>query len=264
MSNKAIGIFDSGVGGLSVWKEVAKLLPYENIVYLADSKNCPYGTKPHDEILKLSIANTEFLLKNNCKIIIVACNTATAAAIETLREKYIVPFIGMEPAVKPAALNTNTGKIGVLATEGTFNGKLYKETSQKYTQNIEQIIQIGEGLVELVEQGKAESKEAIDIIKKNVQGFLKNEVDHIVLGCTHYPFLMNQLLQIIPANIKIVDPAPAIAKRTMQVLYERNLLCSAKEAKYSFYNSGSSEVMKQILKTFEVKANVLKTTHSND
>lgn len=263
MSNLPIGIFDSGVGGLSVWKEVVKLLPNENIIYLADSKNCPYGTRSHNEILKLSKLNTDFLLKKHCKLIIVACNTATAAAIETLRGKYKVPFIGMEPAVKPAALNTATGKIGVLATEGTFNGKLYKETSKKYTQNIEQVIQIGEGLVELVEQGKVHSEEAIPILVKNLDGFIREKVDYIVLGCSHYPFLINKIKSLIPVDMKIIDPAPAIAKRTKQVLKEMNLLANSQNAKYTFYNSSYSEAMQQILISLNNKSRVIQTNISS-
>ncbi len=250
MNKNPIGIFDSGVGGLTVWKEVKKLLPNEDIIYLADSKNCPYGTKSHNKIIRLSTANVDFLLKQNCKLIIVACNTATAAAIETLRENHLVPFIGMEPAIKPAAINTNSGKIGVLATKGTFKGKLYKETSDKYANNISKIIQIGEGLVELVESGNVNSEKAQLLLQKYLKPMIDAGVDQIVLGCTHYPFFIPLIEKIIPKSIKIIDPAPAIAKRAKDILTKMNIENSENSAKYTFYNSNSdSRIMKQLLKS---------------
>jgi glutamate racemase len=248
LKNNPIGIFDSGVGGLSVWREVQKFLPHENIVYLADSENCPYGSKSEEEIIKLSIQNTNFLLKLKCKLIIVACNTATAAAISTLRANYTLPFIGMEPAVKPAALNSNTGKIGVLATKGTFEGRLFKETSTKYAQHVDQIIQIGEGLVELVEQGLTDSEQSENLLKKHLKPMLDAGVDHIVLGCTHYPFFIPQILKLIPENIQLIDPAPAIAVRTSVILKENGLENEMGEPDYLFYSSGKGDVLKVLIK----------------
>ena len=151
-NNNPIGIFDSGLGGLSVWKEILKLLPKESVIYYADSANCPYGEKPTSQISQLAQKIVDFLLVENCKIIVVACNTATAAAIQDLRTKYQVPIVGMEPAIKPAALRTRTGKVGVLATQGTLNGSLFKQTKEKYAQGVEVFTQIGYGLVELVER----------------------------------------------------------------------------------------------------------------
>ncbi len=248
MNNNPIGIFDSGVGGLTVWEEVQKLLPHESIIYLADSKNCPYGAKSQNEIITLSITNVEFLLKQNCKLIIVACNTATAAAIETLRKNYTIPFIGMEPAIKPAAINTNSGKIGVLATKGTFEGKLFKETSSKYANNISKIIQIGEGLVELVESGNANSNKAKLLLKKYLTPMVNAGVDQIVLGCTHYPFFIPLIKKLIPKSIQIINPAPAIAKRAKAVLSEMKIENAENNAEYSFYNSGNTNAMKQLIK----------------
>lgn len=248
MKNYPIGIFDSGVGGLSVWKEVQKLLPHEHIIYLADSKNCPYGTKSEEEIIKLSIQNTNFLLKLNCKLIIVACNTATAAGIDTLRKTYSVPFIGMEPAVKPAAEKSNTRKIGVLATKGTFEGRLFKETSTKYAHNVDQIIQIGTGLVELVEQGLIDSEQSKNLLTKHLKPMLDAGVDHIVLGCTHYPFFIPQMRKLIPEHIKLIDPAPAIAQRTLVVLNENGLENDTGEPTYQFFSSGNGQNLQNLIK----------------
>lgn len=253
MNDYPIGIFDSGVGGLSVWKEVTKLLPSENIIYLADSANCPYGAKIQDEIIQLSIKNTEFLLKQKCKIIIVACNTATAAAIETLRNNYKIPFIGMEPAIKPAAQNTNTGKIGVLATQNTFKGSLFKNTSEKYAAHIDKIIQIGEGLVELVENGEANSPKASQLLKKYLNPMIEANVDQIVLGCTHYPFFSKKIKEIIPASIRIINPAPAIAERTRSVLAENKLENLGNKAQYSFYSTGNTKILKNLLQEINEK-----------
>jgi glutamate racemase len=249
MNSGTIGIFDSGVGGLSVWQEIVKLLPNEDIIYFADSKNCPYGLKSHDEIIELSIKNTEFLLSKGCKIIIVACNTATAAAIDILRKKYTVPFIGMEPAVKPAALNTNTGRIGVLATKGTFEGKLFKETSRKYAARIKKIIQIGNGLVELVENGNTQTDKAEELLKKYLNPMINAGVDQIVLGCTHYPFFIPTIKKLIPQNVQIINPAQAVAKQTKSVLMQNNLLSlTAKKSEYLFYTSGNNSVISIIIK----------------
>ncbi len=257
MNNNPIGIFDSGVGGLTVWKELKENLPNENIIYLADSKNCPYGEKSQDEIIQLSITNTEFLLKQNCKAIVVACNTATAAAIDTLRNQYSIPFIGMEPAIKPAAINTNTGRIGVLATKGTFEGRLFKETSQKFANHVSKIVQIGEGLVELVESGERHSDQAFYLLKKYINPMIDAGVDQIVLGCTHYPFFSSQIKKIIPSYIKLVDPASAIAERTLSVLRELSLESNNNISEYQFYSTGNDNTLKRLLK--ELTGNDFKT-----
>lgn len=244
MNNNPIGIFDSGVGGLSVWDKVSKLLPGEDIVYLADSLNCPYGSKSPEEIIDLSIKNTEFLLSKNCKLIIVACNTATASAIEVLRKKFSVPFVGMEPAVKPAAEKTHTGKIGILATKGTFEGRLFKQTSKKYAQHVDQLIQVGEGLVELVESNQTDSYEALQLLTKYLVPMIEANADQIVLGCTHYPFLISAIKKIIPGNIQIIDPAPAIADRTKVLLIENKLRdTQSTKGKYHFYSSGDTRTI---------------------
>lgn len=247
MSNRAIGIFDSGVGGLSVWKEIRKLLPNENLMYLADSKNCPYGSKPPHEIIELSVANTQFLIEKGCKMVVVACNTATASAIDYLRAHFEIPFVGMEPAIKPAALNTATGKIGVLATKGTFEGRLFKETSKKYTSGLDTFVQVGEGLVELVEENKIQTEEALQLVSEYVKPMIEANVDQIVLGCTHYPFLMPLLEKVVPPEVKIIDPAPAVAQRVKTILYEKNLNSEPKTGTSDFFTSGNDSTLKTLL-----------------
>jgi len=247
--SKPIGIFDSGVGGLSVWKELINELPNESVIYYADSKNCPYGPRSKEEIIKLSSSVVDFLIKKECKLIIVACNTATAAAIDFLRSNYNIPFIGMEPAVKPAALNSKTKSIAVLATEGTFNGKLYNETSKKYAKDVQLNIKIGDRLVEIVEKGKINDPESEKHLQYLVKPLIEKNIDHLVLGCTHYPFLMQKLKKVLPESVEIVNPAPAVVKQTKRILEEFNLLNNnTKNSDYQFYCSGDSKILSEILR----------------
>lgn len=240
-----IGVFDSGAGGLTVLNELLKVLPGESFVYFADSANCPYGPKPQSEVVELSDCITRFLLELGCKLVVVACNTATAAAIEHLRNNFKIPFIGMEPAIKPASHNSKTKSIGVLATAGTFKGKLYIETSKKYASDVNVCYQVGEGLVELVEAGKADSPEVTELLHRYVDPMVDCNIDHLVLGCTHYPFLMSSLNRILPKGVEIVDPAPAVARQTLRVLSEYNLLNNGiSQGKLAFYSSASVEVLK--------------------
>ena len=224
MSNYPIGIFDSGVGGTSIFKEIHALLPNENIIYLADSKNAPYGNKTQEEIKSLSIKNTEYLLGKGCKIIVVACNTATTNAINYLRESYEVPFIGIEPAIKPAALNTKTKVVGILATKGTLSSQLFHKTSDLYANGIKVIEQIGEGIVPLIESGKLNSNEMKDLLQLYLAPMLKANIDYLVLGCTHYPYLIPMLETMLPEGVKIIDSGLAVAKQTKAVLQSQDLL----------------------------------------
>jgi glutamate racemase len=255
MNSQPIGVFDSGIGGLSVWKEMVKVLPHESIVYLADNAHCPYGPRPEAEIIALCEKNVDFLLAHHCKLIVVACNTATAAAIEALRSHYGLPFVGMEPAIKPAALHSKTGKVGVLATQGTLNGKLFKSTSGKYATHVEMHVQIGHGLVELVEAGKAETPEAEHLLRKYVEPMLEKGVDQIVLGCTHYPFLLSTLQKIAGKAVNIVDPAGAVALQAQRLVSEKRLQAPSRQTpSYHFFATGditvlenmAAQIMKQI------------------
>ena len=224
MSNYPIGIFDSGVGGTSIFKEIHALLPNENIIYLADSRNAPYGNKTKEEIKNLSIKNTEYLLSKDCKIIVVACNTATTNAISYLRESYEVPFIGIEPAIKPAALNTKTKVVGILATKGTLSSQLFHKTSDLYANGIKVIEQIGEGIVPLIESGKLNSDEMKDLLQLYLEPMLKANIDYLVLGCTHYPYLIPMLETMLPEDVKIIDSGLAVAKQTKAVLQSQDLI----------------------------------------
>ena len=247
--DKAIGIFDSGIGGTSIWKEIADLLPHEDTIYLADSKYAPYGKRSKEEIIQLSIKNTEKLLSLDCKIIVVACNTATTNAIKILRSTYDVPFIGIEPAIKPAALNTKTKKVGVLATKGTLSSELFAKTSDLYTQNIEVIEIIGTGLVELIEEDKIYSKEMHDLLSTYVDPLIEQNIDYLVLGCSHYPYLIPILQKMLPDNVAIIDSGEAVAKQTKNILTQMKLLNpKSTSGTHLFHTNKNIKVLKSILK----------------
>ncbi|HIC31424.1 MAG TPA: glutamate racemase [Flavobacteriaceae bacterium] len=254
MSKQPVGIFDSGVGGTSIWKEIHALLPSENTIYLADSANAPYGPKGKDAIIALSEKNTEYLLNQNSKIIVVACNTATTNAIKHLRQKYDVPFIGIEPAIKPAALQTQTKAIGILATKGTLSSELFYNTSQLYSNGIEVVEQEGEGIVQLIESGKINSEEMRALLEIYLKPMLKANIDYLVLGCTHYPYLIPQLLKMLPNHIKIIDSGEAVARQTKTVLKQLNLLNQFKtKPNLKFFINSNPKVMSAILNNdFEV------------
>ncbi|WAC03682.1 glutamate racemase [Lacinutrix neustonica] len=249
MSKQPIGIFDSRVGGTSIFKEIHALLPNENTIYLADSANAPYGTKGEQKIVELSIKNTELLLNKGCKLIVVACNTATTNAISILRAKYNVPIIGIEPAIKPAALQTQTKAIGILATKGTLSSALFHKTSDLYANSITIIEQIGEGIVQLIESGKTRSPEMTGLLESYLKPMLKANIDYLVLGCTHYPYLIPGLLELLPNHVKIIDSGLAVAGQTKVVLETSNLLnTESKIPKNEFYiNVKNTEVMQSLL-----------------
>ncbi|EDM45687.1 glutamate racemase [unidentified eubacterium SCB49] len=244
----SIGLFDSGVGGTSIWKEINALLPFENTLYLADSLNAPYGNKTRDEIIHLSIKNTEFLLNKNCKMIVVACNTATTNAINILREKYDIPIIGIEPAMKPAALQTKTKSIGILATKGTLSSNLFHKTAAKFTKDISVIEIIGEGLVPLIEQGKIHTPELTELLFKYTEPMVAASIDHLVLGCSHYPYLIPKLLTILPDNITIIDSGAAVARQTRSVLENNGILNTLEEKPtLQFLTNSDSATLKMLL-----------------
>lgn len=246
-----IGIFDSGVGGTSIWKEIHQLLPFENTIYLADSKHAPYGNKSTEEIISLSRKNTEFLLRKECKMIVVACNTATTNAIAVLRENYDIPFIGIEPAIKPAALRTHSKSIGILATKGTLSSHLFHRTSQAFTDDISITEVTGEGLVPLIEAGILDSPEIIQLLKKYIQPMLDARVDHIVLGCSHYPYLIPQLEKLIPPHITIIDSGAAVAQQTKNLLEEHNLLNTDKHVPLlQFFTNSEIDTLRLLLRDY--------------
>lgn len=257
MNNNPIGIFDSGLGGLSIWKDIQSLLPNEEFYYLADSRHAPYGDKPPEEILRLSIKNTEFLLERNCKLIVVACNTATTNAIAYLRDNYAVPFIGIEPAIKPAALHTKTGKVGVLATKGTLGSSLFHHTASNHAAGITIIDQIGTGLVPLIEAGEATSEASRALLLKYLTPMLDAGVDQIVLGCTHYPFLMPLLEELLPDHINVLDCGMAVARQTQRVLLEKQLGHTSTEPGLShFYTNKSPNILDKMLEQLNASGEV--------
>ncbi len=248
MSNQPLGIFDSGIGGTSILKEIHFLLPNENCIYLADSKNAPYGNKSEENILQLSIKNTELLINKGCKLIIVACNTATTNAIAYLRANYDIPFIGIEPAIKPAALNTQTKAIGILATKGTLSSQLFHKTTDIYASGIEVIEQDGDGIVPLIENGKLDSKDLKLLLEIYLEPMLEKNIDFLVLGCTHYPYLIPMLTNMLPEHIKIIDSGLAVAKQTQNVLSLNHILNDTKEkATIKLFSNGDVDVLNSIL-----------------
>lgn len=255
MSKQSIGIFDSGVGGTSIWKAIHALLPNENTIYLADSANAPYGLKSKEAIIALSEKNTQYLLNQNCKLIVVACNTATTNAIQYLRQKYNVPIIGIEPAIKPAALQTLTKAIGILATRGTLSSELFSNTSQLYSNDIKIIEQEGEGIVQLIETGKIVSDQMTALLKTYLKPMLKANIDYLVLGCTHYPYLVPQLLNLLPKHVKIIDSGAAVARQTKTILEQHGLLNNlSSKPSLKFYSNGNPVVLKSLLDgDFEVE-----------
>ncbi|MFA5850300.1 MAG: glutamate racemase [Bacteroidales bacterium] len=247
-----IAIFDSGVGGLSVWRELTAILPDFHFIYLADNAYCPYGPRPQEEVIARTSLITDFFISQGAILIVVACNTATAAAIDSLRLNYDIPFIGMEPAVKTAALHSKSGVIGVLATLGTFNGKLYHRTLERFASDIKVIEKAGTGLVELVEAGKTSVPETIDLLKLYIEPMLKEGADHIVLGCTHYPFLTDEIRKITGDHVVIVDPAPAVALHTYNTLQQHGVVSEEKPDPLTqtiFYSTGPKENLMRVAKS---------------
>lgn len=233
-----IGFFDSGIGGLSVWKAVAALLPRENTVYFADSANCPYGNKPPGEIVSLSLRHARALLDAGCKLIVVACNTATAGAIDTLRATLPdVPFVGMEPAVKPASLRSRTGVVGVLATEGTFHGRLYRETCARFARKTTVLMCVADDFVALVERGETSGGRAERIVRQRVEPLLDAGADHLVLGCTHFPFLAPLIRKVAAGRAEVLDPAPAVARQVERLLRRHGLLNLSADAPSHLFRS---------------------------
>lgn len=248
MSQNPIGIFDSGLGGLTIYSEILKLLPHENIIYLADSKNAPYGGKSKDEIIRISVKNTEFLLEQGCKLIVVACNTASTNAVKYLREHYEVPIIRVQPAIKPAALNSKTKVVGMLATKGTLESELLFETAQRFAQGVKVVEQVGEGLVSLIETGKMRSPEMTRLLRKYVEPMLEQNIDQLVLGCTHYPFLTDQIQEITGDRVCIVDSGEAIARQTRVILNQEGLLNTENKEGYRiFYTNKNPQVLQDML-----------------
>lgn len=245
-NNNPIGLFDSGIGGTSIWSKIHQLLPNESTIYLADSKNAPYGQKSKEEIIELSFKNTEYLLNQNSKLIVVACNTATTNAIKELRAKYDVPFIGIEPAIKPAVNNSKTQVIGILATKGTLNSELFNKSVELY-QDTTIVEQIGYGLVQLIENGEIDAPEVFELLKSYLNPMIEANIDYLVLGCSHYPYLIPQIKKIMPPHIKIIDSGEAVARQTQKILKDKVGFNTSQEAYTAFYTNTNPKVLSEIL-----------------
>lgn len=245
-NNNPIGVFDSGIGGTSIWSAIHDLLPNEKTIYLADSKNAPYGQKSKDEIVALSKKNVEFLLENNCKLIVVACNTATTNAIVELRADYDIPFVGIEPAIKPAANNSQTQVIGILATKGTLNSELFNKTAEMF-QNTTIIEQVGYGLVQLIEDGNLYSPEMTQLLESYLRPMIDANIDYLVLGCSHYPYLIPQIQKILPDHIKIIDSGEAVARQTKNLLRDNVGFSESSDNNPLFYVNSNPAVLESIL-----------------
>ena len=229
MNNAPIGVYDSGLGGLTVWREIRRMLPGESLTYLGDGKNCPYGSRPREEIRRLADEAVGGLVGAGGQLVGGACNTATAAAIDFLRAKYAgVPIVGMEPAVKPACLATRNRGGGGLATERSLDGELFRHTAAKYGEGIEVLMVPGRGFGELVEGNRESTPEAEACVRAAVEPMLARGADQIVLGCTHYPFLLPVLVRVVAGRgVAIVDPSPAVARRVVRLLDRDGLRAAA-------------------------------------
>lgn len=247
--DRPIGVFDSGVGGLTILQEIEKQLPGENLLYLADTAHCPYGARTEEQIRKLSYAIVEFLLAYGAKLIVVACNTASVASLAYLRANFDVPFVGIVPAVKPAAQTTHSKRIGVLATNTTFQGATFDDLVEKFANDVTVIRQVCTGWVEMVEAGRIDGPDVEEAVRRYVAPLLERQIDTVVLGCTHYPFLRPVIERLVGDGISVIDPAPAIARQVGRVIGDRNLRSSASKRSFvCFFTTGEPEALKKAIK----------------
>ncbi|GAB4456402.1 MAG: glutamate racemase [Anaerolineales bacterium] len=248
-ADSPIGIFDSGVGGLSVLRAIRAQMPEEAVLYFGDQGHIPYGPRPMEQIRQFSEAITNFLLARGAKIIVVACNTASAAALKYLREKFpAVQFVGMEPAVKPAAETTQTGRVGVLATPATFQGALYASVVERFATGVKLFQDTCPGLVQQIEQGNLHGGETRRILEDALLPMLEQNIDTVVLGCTHYPFVIPLIQEIAGEKVRVIDPAPAVARQVARLLEAGGLRRSSPgRGGVRFYTSGNPEALKSLL-----------------
>lgn len=250
MQHAAIGLFDSGIGGSSIWCALQQELPQENTCYLADNAHAPYGDKSATEILALCEVNCRYLLARGCKLIIIACNTASAIAASHLRAHYPIPIIAIEPAIKPAALASKTGNIGVLATKATLAGEKFRANVAQYVeaQGIHMTARSGSGLVELIENNQLHSPAMTALLEQHCTAFQQANIDQLVLGCTHYPYLRPQLAERLP-QVSIIDSGAAVARQTRRILSAANLLNpqNPQQTTHEWISTGSNAVLKQFI-----------------
>lgn len=250
-SRKLVGIYDSGIGGLSVLREIKEMLPFQPLYYIADQAHVPYGERELEEIRDFSFAITDFLESKGAQVIVVACNTASAAALKDLRKAYPhLTFVGMEPAVKPASQKTHNGVVGVLATPATFQGKLYNTLVERFAKDVQILTHTCPGLVEAIENGDLTSPNTRLILQRALLPMAEKGADTIVLGCTHFPFVVPLIKSIVGPKISVIDPSPAIAKRVSYLLRELDLLSGYTNAtKRTFSTTGDPKKYQQAIHT---------------
>lgn len=249
MDNRPIGMFDSGVGGISIMKEVRRLLPNEDITYYSDSAYCPYGVKPVEAIEQRACAISELLLSLGSKALVVACNTASLVALDTLRQRYEVPIVGIEPAVKPATLATKNRRVGVLATSVSLAGDRFAQLVARFASDVQVFTQPAPGLVELVEAGKVEGLEVEGLLQSYLGPLLGQGVDTIVLGCTHYPFLRPTIERLVGSGVLIIDTGEPVARQTARLLERRGLAAGTDRlGRERFLTSGRSDSVEPVVR----------------
>lgn len=246
-----IGVFDSGVGGLSVWREIVRELPACETLYVADQAHIPYGPRPLEEVRQFAEGIAAFLIQEGVAAVVIACNTASAAALYALRRRFPdVPFVGMEPAVKPAVQRTRNGTVGVIATPATFQGELFASLLERFARNVRVIPQVCPGLVEAVERGEVEAPETEALVRRCLEPLLAAGMDELVLGCTHYPFLRPLIERVVGPGVEVIDPAPAVARQVRRVLegigYSGEAL-SAGRPQHTFFTTGDPEHLAEAL-----------------
>lgn len=242
----SIGVFDSGSGGLSVLREIRKILPEQRYIYFSDNAWCPYGEKTAEFVTGRARAVTDLLLSKGASAVVVACNTATAAAIASLRAEYSIPFVGMEPAVKPAASGTRSGIVGVLATAGTLKAAKYLNTKEQYADAVQIVERVGSGFVELVESLELDGPHAEAVVRASLQPLIDAGADTIVLGCTHYPFLLPLMQRIAPSGVHFIDPAPAVARHLVDVLNGHGISLTDPAPGVELLSSGPDTTLKKL------------------
>jgi glutamate racemase len=263
----AVGVFDSGVGGLSVWREIARQLPHEDIVYFADQVHVPYGPRSQEEIRRFCDAIARFLIERECKALVAACNTASAAALKHLRQTFPhLPVIGMEPAVKPAAAVTRSGVVGILATPATFQGRLFQATAGCHAAQIRLVNQVCNGLAELVETGELDGPGMEAALRGFLDPILAAGADTVVLACTHYPFVIGPIRRIAGEAVTVIDPAPAIARHLGNVLDDRGLAAHrGRTGSWRFFTSGRAPAFRTALsRLVRVEAEVIEARWHGD
>ncbi|RME85620.1 MAG: glutamate racemase [Caldilineae bacterium] len=223
-SSRPIGVFDSGLGGLSIWRALRARLPHEHLLYLADQAHVPYGSRPPAQVERLSRAAAGWLIGQGCKLVVVACNTATAVALDSLRAGFPhIPFVGLEPAIKPAGERTRTGRVGVMATPGTLAAARFDRLLERFAEDVTVYTRVCPGLVEAVEAGCLDGPEISARLRAYLNPLVEAGIDHLVLGCTHYPFLAPVIQEVVGPRVTLIDPAPAVARQVDRVLASRRM-----------------------------------------